>query len=67
MFGWTIGNDVSERTWQRKTDRTELARQELRHVQAGWARGSSLALITVKMTTVIRLNGEEVERVFRDG
>ena len=33
VFGYTIGNDVSERSWQR-TDRDALARRVCRHLQA---------------------------------
>ena len=36
VMGCTIGNDVSERTWQ-KSDRTHVAVEEHRHVQADGA------------------------------
>jgi 2-keto-4-pentenoate hydratase/2-oxohepta-3-ene-1,7-dioic acid hydratase in catechol pathway len=60
VFGWTIGNDVSERTWQRG-DRT------------GWRAKNSDTFNPMgpwivsgvdyrKMTTTVRLNGEEVDR-----
>jgi 2-keto-4-pentenoate hydratase/2-oxohepta-3-ene-1,7-dioic acid hydratase in catechol pathway len=60
VFGWTIGNDVSERTWQRG-DRT------------GWRAKNSDTFNPMgpwivsgvdyrKMTTAVRLNGEEVDR-----
>ncbi len=59
VFGWTIGNDVSERTWQRG-DRT------------GWRAKNSDTFNPMgpwivsgvdyrAMTTVVRLNGEEVD------
>ncbi len=36
VFGWTIGNDVSERAWQRG-DRTMWRGKDTRHVQADGA------------------------------
>lgn len=60
VFGWSIGNDVSERTWQR-SDRT------------GWRAKNSDTFNPMgpwivsgvdyrKMTTIVRLNNEEVDR-----
>ncbi len=60
VFGWTIGNDVSERTWQRG-DRTMW-----RAKNADTFKPMGPWIVTGidyrKMTTVIRLNGEEVDR-----
>ncbi len=60
VFGWTIGNDVSERTWQRG-DRTMW-----RAKNADSFKPMGPWIVTGvdyrKMTTVVRLNGEEVDR-----
>lgn len=60
VFGWTIGNDVSERTWQRG-DRTMW-----RAKNADTFKPMGPWIVTDldyrKMTTIIRLNGEEVDR-----
>ena len=60
VFGWTIGNDVSERTWQRG-DRTMW-----RAKNADTFKPMGPWIVTDldyrKMTTVIRLNGQEVDR-----
>jgi 2-keto-4-pentenoate hydratase/2-oxohepta-3-ene-1,7-dioic acid hydratase in catechol pathway len=60
VFGWTIGNDVSERTWQRG-DRTLW-----RGKNADSFKPMGPWIVTDldyrKMTTVVRLNGQEVDR-----
>jgi 2-keto-4-pentenoate hydratase/2-oxohepta-3-ene-1,7-dioic acid hydratase in catechol pathway len=60
VFGWTIGNDVSERTWQRN-DRTMW-----RAKNADTFKPMGPWIVTDldyrKMTTTIRLNGQEVDR-----
>ncbi len=60
VFGWTIGNDVSERTWQRG-DRTMW-----RAKNADTFKPMGPWIVTDqdyrKMTTIIRLNGKEVDR-----
>jgi len=60
VFGWTIGNDVSERTWQRN-DRTMW-----RAKNADSFKPMGPWIVTGvdyrTMTTVIRLNGNEVDR-----
>jgi 2-keto-4-pentenoate hydratase/2-oxohepta-3-ene-1,7-dioic acid hydratase in catechol pathway len=60
VFGWTIGNDVSERTWQRN-DRTNWRAKNCDTFKpmGPWI---VTGLNYREMTTVIRLNGEEVER-----
>ena len=58
MFGWTIGNDVSERTWQRG-DRT-MWRAKNATPSSRWGRGSS-PTSTHRMMTTIRLNGQVTE------
>ncbi|MCC7484434.1 MAG: fumarylacetoacetate hydrolase family protein [Burkholderiales bacterium] len=60
VFGWTIGNDVSERTWQR-ADRTmwRAKNADTFKPMGPWI---VTGLDYRKMTTVIRLNGEEVDR-----
>lgn len=60
VFGWTIGNDVSERTWQRG-DRT-LWRAKNADSFKPMGPWIVTDLDYRKMTTVIRLNGEEVDR-----
>jgi 2-keto-4-pentenoate hydratase/2-oxohepta-3-ene-1,7-dioic acid hydratase in catechol pathway len=60
VFGWTIGNDVSERTWQR-ADRTlwRAKNSDTFKPMGPW-------IVTDtdyrKMTTMVRLNGVEVDR-----
>jgi 2-keto-4-pentenoate hydratase/2-oxohepta-3-ene-1,7-dioic acid hydratase in catechol pathway len=60
VFGWTIGNDVSERTWQRN-DRTMW-----RAKNADTFKPMGPWIVTDvdyrTMTTAIRLNGTEVDR-----
>ena len=60
VMGWTIGNDVSERTWQRN-DRTMW-----RAKNADTFKPMGPWIVTDldyrKMTTTIRLNGKEVDR-----
>jgi len=60
VFGWTIGNDVSERTWQRG-DRTgwRAKNSDTFNPMGPWI---VTDLDYRKMTTVVRLNGEEVDR-----
>ena len=60
VFGWTIGNDVSERTWQRG-DRT-LWRAKNADSFKPMGPWIVTDLDYRKMTTVIRLNGQEVDR-----
>lgn len=60
VFGWTIGNDVSERTWQRG-DRT-LWRAKNSDTFKPMGPWIVTDLDYRKMTTVIRLNGKEVDR-----
>ena len=60
VFGWTIGNDVSERTWQRG-DRTmwRAKNSDTFKPMGPWI---VTGLDYRKMTTAIRLNGKEVDR-----
>ncbi len=60
VFGWTIGNDVSERTWQRG-DRTmwRAKNSDTFKPMGPWI---VTGLDYRKMTTMIRLNGKEVDR-----
>lgn len=60
VFGWTIGNDVSERTWQRG-DRT-LWRGKNADSFKPMGPWIVTGLDYRKMTTVVRLNGQEVDR-----
>ncbi|HEX2826013.1 MAG TPA: fumarylacetoacetate hydrolase family protein [Burkholderiales bacterium] len=60
VFGYTIGNDVSERTWQRG-DRTgwRARNSDTFNPMGPWiVSGADYR----KMTTVVRMNGEEVDR-----
>ena len=59
-MGWTIGNDVSERTWQRN-DRTmwRAKNSDTFKPMGPWI---VTGLDYRKMTTTIRLNGKEVDR-----
>lgn len=64
VFGWTIGNDVSERNWQRG-DRTNWRAKnaDTFNPMGPWiVTGADYR----EMTTVVRLNGKEVDR-FRTG
>lgn len=60
VFGWTIGNDVSERDWQ------ALDRTMWRSKNADTFKPMGPWIVTgldyQQMTTVIRLNGKEVDR-----
>jgi 2-keto-4-pentenoate hydratase/2-oxohepta-3-ene-1,7-dioic acid hydratase in catechol pathway len=59
VFGWTIGNDVSERVWQRK-DRTfwRSKNTDTFKPMGPWiVTGADLA----QMRTIVRLNGRVVE------
>lgn len=60
VFGWTIGNDVSERTWQR-SDRTNwrAKNSDTFNPMGPWI---VTGVDYRKMTTIVRLNGEEVDR-----
>ena len=58
VFGWTIGNDVSERTWQATTARSGAPRTATPSSQ--WDRGSSR--ITRRDVTTIRINGASPRR-----
>lgn len=60
VFGWTIGNDVSERTWQRG-DRTmwRAKNSDTFKPMGPWI---VTGLDYRKMTTMVRLNGKEVDR-----
>jgi len=60
VFGWTIGNDVSERTWQRGDRTLWRAKNADSFKPMGPWIVTDLDYRT--MTTVIRLNGEEVDR-----
>jgi len=60
VFGWTMGNDVSERTWQRG-DRT-MWRSKNADTFKPMGPWIVTGLDYQKMTTVIRLNGKEVDR-----
>ncbi len=60
VFGWTIGNDVSERTWQRGDRTMWRAKNADSFKPMGPWIVTGLDYRT--MTTVIRLNGEEVDR-----
>jgi 2-keto-4-pentenoate hydratase/2-oxohepta-3-ene-1,7-dioic acid hydratase in catechol pathway len=60
VFGWTIGNDVSERTWQRG-DRTgwRAKNTDTFNPMGPWI----VSGVNYRdMTTIVRLNGEEVDR-----
>jgi 2-keto-4-pentenoate hydratase/2-oxohepta-3-ene-1,7-dioic acid hydratase in catechol pathway len=59
IFGWTIGNDVSERTWQR-TDRT-LWRAKNADTFKPMGPWIATGLDPKAMRTKVRLNGREVE------
>jgi 2-keto-4-pentenoate hydratase/2-oxohepta-3-ene-1,7-dioic acid hydratase in catechol pathway len=60
VFGWTIGNDVSERTWQRN-DRTMW---RAKNCDTFKPMGPWIVtdLDYREMTTTIRLNGQEVDK-----
>ena len=60
VFGWTIGNDVSERTWQRG-DRTmwRAKNSDTFKPMGPWI---VTDLDYRKMTTTVRINGKEVDR-----
>lgn len=60
VFGWTIGNDVSERAWQRG-DRTmwRAKNSDTFKPMGPWI---VAGLDYRKMETIIRLNGKEVDR-----
>lgn len=60
VFGWTIGNDVSEREWQRG-DRTNwrAKNSDTFSPMGPWI---ATGIDYRRLTTVVRLNGEEVER-----
>lgn len=60
VMGWTIGNDVSERTWQ-KNDRT-LWRAKNADTFKPVGPWIVTGLDYRTMTTAIRLNGQEVDR-----
>lgn len=60
VFGWTIGNDVSERTWQRGDRTLWRAKNADSFKPMGPWIVTDLDYRT--MTTVVRLNGEEVDR-----
>jgi 2-keto-4-pentenoate hydratase/2-oxohepta-3-ene-1,7-dioic acid hydratase in catechol pathway len=60
VFGWTIGNDVSERGWQ-KEDRT-LWRAKNADTLKPMGPWIVTGLDPAKMETVIRVNGRETDR-----
>ena len=60
VLGWTIGNDVSERTWQ-KSDRT-LWRAKNSDTFKPMGPWIVTGLDPAEMETVIRLNGKETDR-----
>ena len=60
VFGWTIGNDVSERGWQ-KDDRT-LWRAKNADTFKPMGPWIVTGLDPAKMETVIRVNGRETDR-----
>jgi 2-keto-4-pentenoate hydratase/2-oxohepta-3-ene-1,7-dioic acid hydratase in catechol pathway len=60
VFGWTIGNDVSERGWQ-KDDRT-LWRAKNADTFKPMGPWIVTGLDPATMTTVIRVNGRETDR-----
>jgi 2-keto-4-pentenoate hydratase/2-oxohepta-3-ene-1,7-dioic acid hydratase in catechol pathway len=60
VFGWTIGNDVSERTWQ-KEDRT-LWRAKNADTFKPMGPWIVTGLDPDDMETIIRLNGRETDR-----
>jgi 2-keto-4-pentenoate hydratase/2-oxohepta-3-ene-1,7-dioic acid hydratase in catechol pathway len=60
VFGWTIGNDVSERTWQRGDRTMWRAKNADSFKPMGPWIVTGLDYRT--MTTTIRLNGQEVDR-----
>ena len=59
VFGWTIGNDVSERHWQR-ADRT-LWRSKNADTFKPMGPWITTGLHPKDMRTIVRLNGQEVE------
>src|SRR5690606_14272907 len=63
VLGWTIGNDVSERTWQR-SDRTlwRSKNSDTFKPMGPWIETDITAEDLDRMVTVVRLNGREVER-----
>jgi 2-keto-4-pentenoate hydratase/2-oxohepta-3-ene-1,7-dioic acid hydratase in catechol pathway len=60
VLGWTIGNDVSERGWQR-SDRT-MWRSKNADTFKPMGPWITTGLDYRKMETIIRLNGSEVDR-----
>lgn len=60
VLGWTIGNDVSERTWQRG-DRT-MWRSKNADTFKPMGPWITTGLDYREMETIIRLNGQEVDR-----
>jgi 2-keto-4-pentenoate hydratase/2-oxohepta-3-ene-1,7-dioic acid hydratase in catechol pathway len=60
VLGWTIGNDVSERSWQ-KNDRT-LWRAKNADTFKPMGPWIVTGLDPAKMETVIRVNGQETDR-----
>lgn len=60
VFGWTIGNDVSEREWQ-KSDRT-MWRSKNADTFKPMGPWIVTGLDPARMETVIRLNGKETDR-----
>lgn len=60
VLGWTIGNDVSERTWQRG-DRT-MWRSKNADTFKPMGPWIATGLDYRSMETIIRLNGQEVDR-----
>jgi 2-keto-4-pentenoate hydratase/2-oxohepta-3-ene-1,7-dioic acid hydratase in catechol pathway len=64
VFGWTIGNDVSERNWQ-KIDRT-LWRAKNSDTFKPMGPWIVTGLDPDAMTTVIRVNGRETDRFATD-
>lgn len=65
VFGWTIGNDVSERGWQ-KSDRT-LWRAKNADTFKPMGPWIVTGLNPADMTTIIRLNGRETDRFATNG
>lgn len=60
VFGWTIGNDVSERTWQEQ-DGSSLYRSKNSDTFKPMGPWIVTGLDPATMTTTVRLNGEVVD------
>ena len=64
VLGWTIGNDMSERTWQATTALCGAPRTPT--PSSRWVRGSRPISISTRPQTIIRVNGDEKIRFKTD-